>query len=58
MSDLYPELAGYVIPADALMDYVFAHHQHADDTDGTAFVNSVPLEKWLRDNARKENHRG
>ena len=58
MADLYPELRGYVVPADWLMEYVFEHHQHADDTDGTAFIPSVPLEKWLRANARKEVGRG
>jgi hypothetical protein len=48
VADLYPELAGLVVPADKLMEYVFNHHKHMTDHAGMPYVESLPLEKWLR----------
>jgi hypothetical protein len=54
MSALYPELAGKTVPADALMEYLFHHHRHADElNDGDPYVLSLPLERWLRQEAQK-----
>lgn len=55
MADLYPELAGLVIPADKLMEYIFRHHEHLASDDGMPYVESLPLENWLRATARQEN---
>jgi hypothetical protein len=50
MSDLYPELRGQVVDAEALMTYIFNHHEH-HGAEGTPYVPSLPLDQWLRDQA-------
>lgn len=56
---MYPELHGYVVDAQALMTYIFEHHRHSENVgEGDPYVMSLPLDRWLRDNARKEKRRG
>lgn len=51
MSGLYPELAGKTISAEALMEYIFAKHEHPASPDGYPFLWSLDLERWLRETA-------
>jgi hypothetical protein len=53
MTDLYPELRGMTVPADELMAYIYEHHDHHGEPDYLPFVLSIPLERWLRQHARK-----
>jgi hypothetical protein len=50
----YPELRGLVVSAEELMAYIFDHHSHGPSPDYWPHVPSLPLERWLRNNARPE----
>jgi len=45
----YPELEGKLIPAGVLVAYLFAEHEHLDDEGGRPVVDSVTMEKFIRD---------
>ncbi|MBF6138092.1 hypothetical protein IU501_34555 [Nocardia otitidiscaviarum] len=53
MTEMYPELAGLVISAQQLMRYIFDHHEHLEERGDVPFVESVPLENWLRQHAHR-----